>query len=104
MNGTLDTLIKHIAFKRNVYQCAMHIIFKVDIFSTIGFRQSEFNIDNSTDSDCLPIRQKSAQCRYRLSVNHYRSSMVACEISQFFSDKGAGQRSQSSFKILFCYL
>ena len=50
----------------------MYIIFKVRIFSKIGFTQSE-NTDNSTDTDCLPIRQKSARCRYRyrLSVNHY---------------------------------
>jgi hypothetical protein len=37
----------------------------------------------------------------------FRSSMVASEKSLFFSDKGNGQRSdrsQSSFKTLFCYL
>jgi hypothetical protein len=37
----------------------MYIIFIVRFFSKIGFTQSE--IQNSTDSDCLPIRQKSAQ-------------------------------------------
>ena len=31
----------HIVLKPNVYQSAMHIIFKMRIFSTIGFRQSE---------------------------------------------------------------
>jgi hypothetical protein len=37
----------------------------------------------------------------------FRSAMVASERSLFFSDKGAGQRSdrsQSSFKTLFFYL
>jgi hypothetical protein len=30
--------------QRDVYQRAMHIIFEVRIFSTIGFRQSEIGI------------------------------------------------------------
>ena len=34
------------------YEHAMYVIFKACIFSTIG------NTDNSTYSDCLPIRQK----------------------------------------------
>jgi hypothetical protein len=42
----------HIALKRNVYQRAS-AYFLNNRFYTIG------NTDNSTDSDCLPLRQKS---------------------------------------------